>query len=178
MYSKQRLFVSAALILTSLLGVSTVNAQNQPLCYSLGSLQGSYAIVASYSDHAAMALSTRSLDASGKMTGTFLINGPTAGSTTGERTIVTGTQVGSVTVNCNGTGVITRVLTLAAGGTVNVVDDFIITGAIVRNGQLVVTSLQDVQQTSSTIVAGGLFVFRTWTRLPDYTDVLTSQIPR
>jgi hypothetical protein len=48
------------------------------------------------------------------------------------------------------------------------VDDFIITAAIVLGGQLVATSIADAVETPSAIVAGGIFLTRIQTRLPDY----------
>ena len=53
MLGKKSLFVSAALILTSFLGVSPANAQ-VPKCYTLASLQGSYAVVANYGANVAI----------------------------------------------------------------------------------------------------------------------------
>jgi hypothetical protein len=170
MLNRKRLLVSAALIFISLLGASAAKADT-PACYSLSSLQGTYSIVTTYGSHVAMALSTRTLDDSGNLTGTFLINEPTPLSTTGARTLVTGTQVGTVTVNCDGAGVITRVLTVTGGGTVNAVDDFLVTSATGRAGKLFVTSLVDMQRTPSAIVPGGVFVSRVWTRLPDWNDI-------
>jgi hypothetical protein len=81
------------------------------------------------------------------------------------RTLVTGTQMGTYTVNCDGTGVITRVLT---AGTVQTTqeDDFVITGAVEKDGELIATSIQDAQRTPSAIVPGGIFLRRVWTRLP------------
>ena len=64
------------------------------------------------------------------MSGTFLVNQPKVGSTTGERTITTGTLSGTYTVNCDGTGVITRAIKRADGTTASSVDDFIITAAV------------------------------------------------
>jgi hypothetical protein len=81
-------------------------------------------------------------------------------------------------VNCNGTGVITRVITLADGTKASQLDDFVITGAIVRRGQLVVTSIVDAVRTPSIIVPGGIFLSRIWTRLPDESDVLLEAVPR
>jgi len=94
------------------------------------------------------------------------VNEPTAGSTTGARTIVTGTQAGTYTVNCDGTGVFTRVLTVNGVAT-NQMDDFMITGAIVKDDHLVATAIVDAQRTPSVIVAGGIFLTRSFTRLPD-----------
>ena len=163
------LFVVAMSIFTAFKGVSAANAQSQK-CYTLASLQGNYAIVADYGANVATALAIRSYDGNGNLTGTFLVNGPTAGSTTGARTLTTGTKIGTYTVNCNGTGQFLRVLTTSAGS-VTQVDDFVITGAMVVGRHLIATSIKDAQETPSAIVPGGIFVTRTQTRLPDdYTS--------
>jgi len=167
MFGKQSLLVPAALILASFLGVSAANAQKTQPCYTLSSLQGSYAVIGTYGANLAIALGTRQLDGKGNLTGTFLVNEPDPTSTTGGRKLVTGTQAGTYTVNCNGTGVITRVTTLSNGTTATLVDDFVITQAIVKHGQLIATAVADAQETPSFIVAGGVFLTRSWTRLPD-----------
>jgi hypothetical protein len=166
-FSKKSLLVSAALILTSFLGVSAANAQKPQPCYTLASLQGSYAVIGNYGANLAIALGRRQMDGNGNLTGTFLVNEPTPGSPTGARTLVTGTQAGTYTVNCDGTGVVNRTTTLSTGAVSHGTDDFIITGAIVKNGQLIATALVDAQRTPSAIVPGGVFLTRTWTRLPD-----------
>ena len=73
--------------------------------------------------------------------------------------------MGTYTVNCDGTGVITRVLT---AGTIQTTqeDDFVITGAIEKDGELIATSIQDAQRTPSAIIPGGIFLTRVWTRVP------------
>jgi hypothetical protein len=167
MFNKKSLFVPALVISISFLGVSAANAQT-PRCYTLASLQGDYAVVANYGANVAISLGVRSYDGNGNLTGTFLINEPTAGSTTGARTIVTGTQTGTYTVNCNGTGQTKRILTTSTGITATQVDDFVITGAIVQNG-LIATSIADADEVPSAIVPGGIFLSRTLTRLPDYS---------
>ena len=134
-------------------------------CYTLASLRGSYAIVGTYGSNEAIALGVRSLDGNGNFTGVFTVNEPLAGSTTGERKIVTGTQAGTYTVNCDGTGVITRVLSVA-GVQTNQVDDFVITGAVLIKGVRTATSLVDAQRTSSVIIPGGVFLRRAWNRIP------------
>ncbi|HVO97398.1 MAG TPA: hypothetical protein VMT15_04995 [Bryobacteraceae bacterium] len=158
----------AAFLFTGFFGASAANAQPPRQCYTLASLQGNYEVVVNYGSNVAMALGTRSYDGNGNMTGTFLINAPTAGSTTGARTITSGTQTGTYTVNCNGTGQITRILTQTNGTVTTTLDDFVITGATVINGQLVATSVTDAAEVPSGIVAGGLFVTRVYTRLPDW----------
>lgn len=71
-------------------------------------------------------------------------------------------------MNCDGTGVITRVVTLSSGGSQTVVSDFIITKASdSEDGGLIALEVTDAQRTPSFIVAGGVFLTRTYTRLPD-----------
>lgn len=164
MLSKRSLFVPAVLIF---LGATAANAQVAK-CYTPASLQGNYAVVGTYGANVAIAFGTRTYDGNGNFTAAFTLNEPTAGSTTGARTIVTGTQTGTYTVNCNGTGKINRILSVTNGITVSQVDDFIITAAIVLGGQLVATTIIDAQQVPSAIVAGGIFLTRTHTRLPDF----------
>jgi hypothetical protein len=167
MFNKKSSFVPAAFILVSFVGVSAANAQDLSCPYNLASLQGSYAIVTNYGANVAMALATRSLDGNGNLSGTFLINEPTAGSTTGARAIVTGTQVGTYTVNCNGTGKFMRILTQANGTVTTSLDDFIITAAVRTFNGYLATGIADIQQGPSSIVPAGIFVTRVHTRLPN-----------
>ena len=174
MFRKKSLFVPAALILAAFLGVSAANAQNPACPYTLASLQGSYGIVSTYGANVAMGLATRSYDGNGNLTGTFTVNQPTAGSTTGARTIVTGTHAGTYTVNCNGTGTISKLTT--ANGTTNAsVDDFVITTAVRSLGGqgnvMVATTIAEAQQIPSTVVPGGVFLTRIETRLADALTV-------
>ena len=172
MFQKKSLFVPVALLFTSIFGASAARAQTNPACpFTLASLQGSYSGIATYGANVARAFGSRSYDGNGNFTGTFILNEPTAGSTTGERTIVTGTQVGTYTVNCNGTGQFMRTLTQSSGTVTTSVDDFIITSAVrVFNGTgmvLIATTIVDAQQAPSAIVPGGVFVTRTHNRLPN-----------
>jgi hypothetical protein len=170
MFNKKSSFVPAALIFAAFLGVSAANAQDSACPYTLASLQGNYAVIGNYGANVAIALATRSLDGNGNLSGTFIVNEPTPGSTTGARTIVTGTQAGTYTVNCNGTGQFNRVLT-TNGVSTKQVDDFIITGAVkLFTGEgvvLIATSMVDASQVPSAIVPGGIFLSRTHTRLPN-----------
>ena len=43
-------------------------------------------------------------------------------------------------------------------------------GAKVKHGQLIATSIDDAQETPSTIVPGGVFLIRHLTRQPDETE--------
>ncbi len=139
-------------------------AQEWKSCFTLASLKGSFSIVGTYGANIAIALAKRDVDEDGNLTGTFVVNEPTPGSTTGARTLVTGTQAGTVSVNCDGTGVVTRVLTVAGVQTTQT-DDFVITEAKIKDGELVAVTIVDAQRTPSTIVPGGVFLRRTWTRV-------------
>jgi hypothetical protein len=168
MFRMKSLSVPATLVFAGFLGASAVNAQNPyQQCFTLASLQGNYSVIATYGAGVALALATRSYDGNGNLSGAFLTNEPTAGSTTGARTLVTGTQVGTYTVNCNGTGQFNRTLTQSNGTVTTSLDDFIVTGAVVQGGRLVATTIVDMQETPSAIVPGGVFVIRTHTRMPD-----------
>ena len=160
------IFVPAALLSVSVLGIPAAYAEN-PSCYTLASLQGSWALVATYGANVAVAFGERVIDANGNLSGVYVLNAPVVGDPNGARAISTGTQVGTVSVNCDGTGTVTRVLTSSTGVVTNQVDNFIITGAIMKKGQLIATSLADAVQTPSALVPGGIFVTRVHTRLPD-----------
>jgi hypothetical protein len=167
MFNEKRLFASALVVFTCFFGVSAASAQT-PRCYTLSSLRGSYSVIGTYGANVAMSFGTRSYDGNGNLTGTFLLNAPTAGSTTGARTISTGTQMGTYTVNCNGTGKFYRTLVSSTGVTATQVDDFIITGAMIQDG-LVATSIADAVEVPSALVPGGIFLSRIQTRLPDFS---------
>ena len=49
-------------------------------------------------------------------------------------------------INCDGSGVITRVATLAEGTRVPAFDDFLVTEAVVKNGRLQATTIFDGQR--------------------------------
>ncbi len=104
MFNKKCTLIPAALVLFGVFGVSAAKADDDAHCYTVASLRGTYAVVATYSANVALALATRHFDGEGNLTGTFTLNAPVVGSTTGARTIITGTQVGTYSVNCNGTG--------------------------------------------------------------------------
>ena len=169
MRAQKSLFVLAALMFTSLLSVS--GAKAAPQCYTLASLQGAYTIIGHYGPSVAIAFNRTQLDGKGNLTSTFVVNEPTPGSTTGARTVVTGSQTGTYTVNGDGTGVISRFVQTSTGVNTTVVSDFVITRARqTEDGVLIATELVDAQRTPSAIVAGGIFLTRSYTRLPGLTD--------
>lgn len=145
------------------------NAEDQDHheCYSLASLQGSYTIIGHYGDHLAIALTEGQFDGEGNFTSTFTVNEPDPTSTTGARKLVTGSQTGNYTINCDGTGVITRFVALTNGQTGTVVSDLIITKAVRSRsdgGVLIATAVEDAQRTPSFIVPSGIFLTRTYSR--------------
>jgi hypothetical protein len=169
MFHCKNLCVTTAFAFLSFVGVTAADAQS-PACYTAASLQGQYALIGNYGANVAIAFSMRYFDGNGNITATFLVNEPTAGSTTGDRTIVTGSQIGTYTVNCDGTGVITTMLATSTGVAATQTYDFMITGAVAQGGGvdafILATSLVDAQRTPSAIVPGGIFLTRTYTLLP------------
>jgi hypothetical protein len=145
MFNKRCLLVQAALVSFGLLGMSAAKADGDAHCYTLASIKSTYAAVATYGANVALALAVRHFDGQGNMTGTFTLNAPVVGSPTGARTIVTGTQVGTYVVNCDGTGTITRALTSSTGVVTTQTDDFVITKATEREDHRppLATALED-----------------------------------
>ena len=170
MFNTKNLSVITAFAFLSFAGATAADAQS-PACYTAASLQGQYALIGNYGANVAIAFSMRYFDGNGNITATFLVNEPTAGSTTGDRTIVTGSQIGTYTVNCDGTGVITTMLATSTGVAATQTYDFIIKEAVAQGGGVdaffLATYLADAQRTPSAIVPGGIFLTRTYTRLPD-----------
>jgi len=172
--NRHSLFAPVVLIVFGFFGISTANAAEKE-CYNRASLQGHYAIITNYGDNVAKALGERYYDGNGNFTGSFVINQPKAGSTTGERTLVSGSHTGTYIVNCDGTGVINRVVTLSDGTTATQADDFVITAAMVAPNvrgpfspwQLIATAVEDAGRIPSPIVSSDLFVTHKQTRLPD-----------
>jgi hypothetical protein len=167
MFNKNSLSIPTALVFFALLGVSAAQAKDEDTpCYTVASVQGSWAVIGTFGANVALSLGVRSVDKNGVFAGTAVINAPTLGSPTGARTIGTVTQNGSFAVNCDGTGTITRVL----NGTTTQIDDIVITKGIVKDGRRIATAIQDAQRVPSALVPGGIFVIRVHTRLPSDED--------
>ncbi len=172
MFHKNSWCVPAALILSSVLGASVAQAAPPTACYTLASLQGSYAVIVNYGANVALGMQAEYLDGTGNLTRTGVLNQPVAGSATGARTVGTVSATGTYTVNCDGTGTITRIVTRPDGSTASAVDDFMATGATLtllgaKGWQFLATTIVDAQQDPSVILPGGVFVTRIHTRLPD-----------
>lgn len=164
MFNKKSFF-TLTLVFSALLGVASAQS---PICpYDLSSLQGTYAVVLTYGSNVAAGLQIEKLDGYGHVTRSGPINQPVVGSATGERTVGVVTSVGTYTVNCDGTGVVTRVVTQASGLTTTATDDFMVTSAVKKDSRLIATTIADMQRTPSGVVPGGIFVTRVHTRLPD-----------
>lgn len=171
MSSKKVLFPLQRGIVISLVVVCAANAQNlgkSASCgYTVASLQGTYSVLANLGANIALGLWAETLDGKGNLVRTGVLNYPTPGSTTGARTLGTVTSVGTYNVTCNGTGTITRMVTLPDGSTVFQTDDFIITGAAQAPGRvLIATTIVDAQRVPSSTVPG-VFITHVHTRLPD-----------
>ena len=173
----KNLVLKVTLVSCALLGTSVAKAQDHaqwaqdhPQCYNLASIKGSYGTVGTYGANVALAVAVRYYDGNGNFTATFIVNEPDPASTTGGRKIVTGTNVGTYTVNCDGTGQTHKTTTTATGISAESTEDFVITAAKVKHGQLIATSIDDAQETPSAIVPGGIFLIHHLTRRPDDTE--------
>ena len=172
MFDKKSCCIRAALILSSVLAASAAQAAQPTACYTLASLQGSYAVIVNYGADVALGMQAEYLDGNGNLTRTGVLNQPVAGSATGARTVGTVSATGTYTVNCDGTGTITRIVTRPDGSTAPAVDDFMATGATLsllgaKGWQFLATTIVDAQRDPSVILPGGVFVTRLHTRLPD-----------
>jgi hypothetical protein len=163
MFKMKELLLPTTLIVAGFALPANANAEDQP-CFTIASIQGTWASVATYGANVAIALSSRTIDATGHFNAPFLLNAPVVGSATGDRTIITGTNVGYYTVNCNGTGTVTRLLTSSNGVPTTQIDDFLITKSIRKEGRLIATAIVDAVRVPSALVPGGIFVDRTLAR--------------
>ena len=166
MFSNKTLMVPVTALLCSFVGAATASAQSTA-CYTRESVQGSWAIMTNYANQIGLVLGQGTLDADGKLNRSITINAPTLGSTTGERTISTGTNVGTIDVNCDGTGIVTRILTSSTGVVSNQVDDFQIVAAVEKDGKLIATQITTAVRIPSALIPGGVFSSHSYTRRPD-----------
>ncbi|MBI4890071.1 MAG: hypothetical protein HY821_05545 [Acidobacteria bacterium] len=148
--------------------VAGVEAQAQnAACYTLESLNGSYASLTMMGTDVGMALQAERLDGKGNLTRTGPFNQPVAGSAAGQRTVPTVTSEGTYKVNCDGSGTITRIVSRPDGSKAQAYDDFLITESFVSDGKLMAKRFVDVQQVPSVILPGGVFLTRVHTWRPD-----------
>ena len=166
MFSTKTLSLPVTALLFSFLGAATASAQSTT-CYTRESVEGSWAIITNYANQIALVLGQGTVDADGKLNRAITINVPTLGSTTGERTISTGTNVGTFDVNCDGTGIVTRLLTSSTGVVSNQIDDFQIAAAVEKDGKLIATQITTASRVPAALVPGGVFASHAYTRRPD-----------
>jgi hypothetical protein len=121
------------------------------LGYTVQSLRGNYAAVATYGGNAARALGVQVLDGAGNLKGSAIVNQP---GPDGTRKVVSITFTGTYTVNGDGT-------------VADATEDFVITKAKLRNRVLIATEVIDAQEQPSTVIPGGVFVTHTYTRRPE-----------
>ena len=94
MFNIKRLFALGAPMAGIIVGGAIAHAQSTG-CYTLESLQGSYAVANTYGANVALGLQAEDLDGKGNLTRTGILNQPTVGSATGERTVGTVTSNGT-----------------------------------------------------------------------------------
>ncbi len=167
MFNKKNWLAQTGFVCVGLLGVAVANAQDPACPYNNASIQGTYGTVIPYGSSTAQGLAVTIADGKGIVNSDFILNQPLTGSTTGERTITSGNNKGTYAVNCDGSGVRNRILTLADGTTSLGVDDLLITKSVLRNGKLIATEYQEAPRIPSAIIPGGVFVTRTLTLRPD-----------
>jgi hypothetical protein len=163
-------WMPAALLLAALATSCAIAAQGEEdrqgrrQRYSVASLHGDYAAVATYGANVAQALGTQYLDGRGGVRGSALVNQPGAqNSRQLSRISFSGTYV----VNSNGTGALYLTLALPGGKTAEAVEDFVITRARVIEGVPTATEIVDAQEEPSQVIPGGVFVTHTYTRRPE-----------
>jgi|GraSoiStandDraft_57_1057295.scaffolds.fasta_scaffold280495_2 hypothetical protein len=134
------------------------------LGYTVQSLRGNYAAIATYGGNAARALGVQVFDGAGNLKGSAIVNQP---GPDGTRSVVSISFTGTYTVNGDGTGVMSLTITLPNGTTADATEDFVITKAKLRDRVLIATEVIDAQEQPSTVIPGGVFVTHTYTRRPE-----------
>jgi hypothetical protein len=166
----RRRFIFVALTVSSLIVGSSQSALAQDECcrewrqYTLASLRGDYAAVATYGANVARALGTQTMDGHGNLKGSAIVNQP---GSNGARVIVSISFTGTYRVNSDGTGTISLTITLPNGNTANATEDFVITKAEIRDGIPLAKEIIDAQEQPSTVIPGGVFVTHKYTRRPE-----------
>ncbi len=159
---------SAILVLASFAAVPTsfVYAQQDHGAasrgkYTLASLCGDYAAVATYGANIARALGHEEMDGRGKLTGSAIVNQPGPNDTT--RSITSIGLDGTYTVNADGSGSMILTITLPGGTTASVTEDFIITKSKMIDGVEIATEIQDAQEVPSAVIDESSLVVHAYT---------------
>jgi hypothetical protein len=156
----------AAMVLTTLpvAALAQKDLDHKSPKYSEASIQGDYAVVATYGSNIARAVGTQKADGQGNLTGSATVNQPAA---SGARTTTSITFGGTYVVKKNGTGTFSLTVNLPNGRTAEVTEDFVITKAEVINGVNVATEIVDQQREPSAAIDGDVLVTHTYTRRPE-----------
>ena len=157
---------SALVLLASLMAISTVvYAQQEHGApshgkYTLASVCGDYAAVATYGANVARALGHEEMDGRGNLTGAAIVNQPGPDNT---RTIASIGLAGTYTVNPDGSGTMILTITLSDGTTASVTEDFIITKSRMIDGHEIATEIQDAQEVPSAVIDNSSLVVHSYT---------------
>jgi hypothetical protein len=151
------LSTAAPLVLNAQQDLNAASARGK---YTLASICGDYAAVATYGANIARALGTEQMDGHGKLTGSAIVNQPGANDT---RTIVSIGLQGTYTVNPDGTGSMILTVILPTGATASVTEDFVITRTKLIDGVLVATEIQDAQEVPSAVIDQSSLVVHAYT---------------
>jgi hypothetical protein len=140
-----------------------VAAQEQRDEWSLATLNGEFALVGTYGANVARLLGTYVVDGQGNLSGSGRINLPGPG---GQRVIVDISFEGTYTVEADGTGTTSLMVTLPGGATLQTTTDFVVTKSTRLRGVRVATEIASAQREPSTVL-GGAFVTFVSTRRSD-----------
>src|SRR5579872_1630838 len=128
--------------------------------YTLASLCGDYAAVATYGANVARALGHEEMDGLGKLTGSAIVNQPGPNDT---RAIASIGLAGTYTVNPDGSGSMILTITLPGGATASVTEDFVITKSKVVDRIEIATEIQDAQEVPSAVIDESSLVVHAYT---------------
>lgn len=128
--------------------------------YTLASVCGDYAAVATYGANVARALGHEVMDGRGKLTGSAIVNQPGPNDT---RAIASIGLAGTYTVNPDGSGSMVLTVTLPGGMTASVTEDFIITKSKMVDGTEIATEIQDAQEVPSAVIDESSLVVHAYT---------------
>ena len=132
--------------------------------YSVESVNGSYAFIGTYAGLVASSFGVVTFNGAGRVKGSLMVNQPNPD---GSRSIVNVGIAGTYSVNPDGTGTNSLVVTLPDGHTANVTEDLVIRKAEVDRGVLTATSIFEAQEQPSVVLSGDVYVTHTYTRRPD-----------
>jgi hypothetical protein len=128
--------------------------------YTLASICGNYAAIATYGANIARALGTESFDGKGNLTGSAVANQPGPNST---RSLSSIGIAGNYSMNPDGTGKMVLSIALPDGPPATVTEDFVITKTKLINGVEIATEIEDAQETSSAVIDDSSLVIHSYT---------------